>query len=455
MQIPNISDNEFLNVITFNDLFSAVKTSLQEQNEGNMVPGLISPGSLAFSFSGLTVSVDAPLPFRISFGDGVLAKAMGTTDGQNTTDYSIDFSSFVPSSGSSTVYLLAETVQIQQDPFTIIGPPPGHPNYDPAFAPYLAYSTLDDSLNLFASTTAPDNITTFELGRVTLSAGQTAITSINTSHQTYATSLLNPTGVASGTYTTPDLTIDPDGRILSAVENTNVALLNANNTFTGASNTFDGSVTVDGSFTNSNTPTLSGNNTFTGTSNTNTFDGSVVVGESLTVNGTGSNVALLGANNTFTGTSNTNTFQGNVDIDGSLTVDGNVTVPNATTTSEAVAAGQLQGALGVGLATGANSVTTFSATTGTFTAPCQGKALFFMFGINSTGSGYSSSMSASLSGLNVVVVFAANTGYFGYAELPMSGGQSSTFSGTINQNNSGSMSISLNTIWMPEPLGGA
>lgn len=332
MQIPNISDNEFLNVIAFNDLFSAVKTSLQEQNEGNMSPGLISPGTLAFSFSGLTVSVNAPLPFRIGFANGVLAKAMGTTDGQNTTNYSVDFSSFVPSSGSVVIYLLANTTPIQQDPYTIIGPPPGHPNYDPNFAPYLAYSTLDDSLNIFASTTAPDDKTTFELGRVTLTAGQTAITSIDTNHQVYSSSLLNPTGVASGTYTFPQLTIDPDGRILSATENTDIAFTNANNSFTG-----------NNSFSN---PLVVANATAT--------DEALSLGQAdslfAALNGSSSEnfaTKALTSSSLITADGGLTVPSGQTEtVAGTLDVTGTATIPNASAPNQPVALGQFVQSLG-------------------------------------------------------------------------------------------------------------
>jgi len=324
MKTPQIASQQFLSNTAFNDNFALIKESVQEQNEGNMsVAGLISPNDLLFQFNGnLIVTVNAPLPFRVLFGNGIMAKALGTTDGQTTTVYDVNFASLVPGSGSVTAYLVCQTQTIQQSPVTVIGPPPGHPDYDPNFVPVVAYTEVDDTLNLFATTTAPDNETTFELGRVTLSAGQTSIASIDTSHWVYASSVLDPTGVASGTYTTPQLTVGSDGRIISASNNANIATQSGNNDFTG-NNTFSGTTTNSGTISGGTISgsTLSGTTTNSGTisggtidpfaltvSGLATFDGGLTVpnGETLTVNGdmqatTLTASGLITANGGFTG----------------------------------------------------------------------------------------------------------------------------------------------------------
>src|SRR6185437_5782854 len=132
-------------------------------------------------------------------------------------------------SGSQTVYCLSQVTTIGENLVTVVGPPPGHPDYDPTFNPFDFYNTRRDSLSITASTTAPNNTTTFELFRVVLNAGQSIITSgqIDTSHWQYASAVLNPTGVSAGTYPSATITVGIDGRVSSASTTTiNGKLLN-------------------------------------------------------------------------------------------------------------------------------------------------------------------------------------------------------------------------------------
>jgi hypothetical protein len=101
-----------------------------------------------------------------------------------------------------------------------VGPPLGHPSYNPNFVPYTGYQQNVETLTLAATTTAPDNITTFELGRTTLVAGQTVITALDVTHTAQASSLLNTTGVVAGAYTLTDITVGADGRITAASSGT-------------------------------------------------------------------------------------------------------------------------------------------------------------------------------------------------------------------------------------------
>ncbi len=229
---------------------------------GNLhTPGLINASALSFSYSGLTITVAAPLPFYSLFSDGTLASANGTTDGSTSSSATVDFSSLVPSTGSITAYLVATSGSVAQGAYIISGPPVGHPDFSPSFQPYTAYSEQQDTLIFSATLTAPDNETTLFIASTVLSAGQTVITSSSTVGQVRAGAILsqngevlaadlgsgaaasnvgtlggslvgtlpNPTlastGATSGTYINPiSVTVDSDGRIsaISNVDNFNV-----------------------------------------------------------------------------------------------------------------------------------------------------------------------------------------------------------------------------------------
>lgn len=252
MQIPQFENKEFIDQTILDNAMGLLKNSMQSDNNASFSQaGLIDPSSLTFTFNNnLIVTVDAPLPFRVVFGNGTLANAEGLVNGAISTSTNVDFSSLVPSSGTVTAYMVASAQTVQQGIYSIIGPPIGHPDYDPNFAPIQSYDEVDDSLNIIATLTAPDNITTFELGRTQLSSGQTAIISGNwiTSNWIYATSLLNPTGVVAGTYTTPQFSVDNHGRLTSASNNTNIATQSGNNSFTG-SNTYTQNMNANGGLT--------------------------------------------------------------------------------------------------------------------------------------------------------------------------------------------------------------
>lgn len=213
MDLPQFSDSEFLDHNALNAAFNLSYASDQQVTDLTNSPGLINPSLLTFTPSALTITVAAPSPFAVLFGNGALTGAHGTTDGADTTSTVVSLSSLVPGSGSVTAYILASFTQVQESPYEVVGPPAGHPDFNPSFAAYAAYAEKRDSLALTASTTAPNNLTTFELCRTTLTAGQTSITSVDTTHQIYASSLLNPTGVTAGVYPGATVTVGADGRI--------------------------------------------------------------------------------------------------------------------------------------------------------------------------------------------------------------------------------------------------
>ena len=252
MKIASFSNNQFVDQQILDAAFGLTRDSLLDITGNLHTPGLINASALSFSYSGLTVTVAAPLPFMALFSDGTLASANGTTDGESSSSATVDFSSLVPSTGSVTAYIIATSGSVMQEPYQIVGPPPGHPDFSSSFAPYTAYSEAQDTLIFSATTTAPDNATTLLIASTVLSAGQTTITTSSTVGQVRAGAILsqngevlaadlgsgaaasnvgtlggslvgtlpNPTlastGATSGTYINPiSVTVDSDGRISS------------------------------------------------------------------------------------------------------------------------------------------------------------------------------------------------------------------------------------------------
>ena len=255
MKLANFSSDEFVDQTVLNSAEALTRDSLLDITGGLHTAGLIGASNLSFSYSGLNITVDAPLPFRALFSDGTLASANGTVDGESSSSATVDFSSLVPSTGSVTAYLVAVSGSVAQEAYSVPGPPVGHPDYNPSFSPYTAYSEQQDTLIFSATTTAPDNTDTLLICSTVLSAGQTTITTSSTTGQVRAGAILsrngevlaadlasgaaatnvgtlggslvgtlpNPTltstGATSGTYINPiSVTVDSDGRI-SAISN--------------------------------------------------------------------------------------------------------------------------------------------------------------------------------------------------------------------------------------------
>lgn len=215
MDTPVFVDGQFVNATLLSYAVAAATSNFKTVGSELHSTGLLNPSSLTFTPSNLTVQIDAPSPFAVLFGSGLVVGAHGTVAGADTSTYSLNLSSLVPGSGSQTVYILAEYATVSEDLTTVVGPPPGHPDYDPAFTPFEFYTVDRDTLSIVGSTSPADNSTSFELARISLSAGQGTITSaeIVTSHWYYASSVLNPTGVAPGSYTNANITVQADGRI--------------------------------------------------------------------------------------------------------------------------------------------------------------------------------------------------------------------------------------------------
>jgi hypothetical protein len=194
MQKPQFSDSEFMNAAVFNTAATTVESSLDDIGAYLHTPGVINASALTMTPTSLVVSVVCGSTFGVLFSSGEICHGHGNTDGALNSTYSLNFASLVPGSGSVTAYVVASYASIQQNPYQVIGPPPGHPDYDPTFNPYTAYATILNSLSIVATTTAPNGTTTIELGRVTLSSGQTSIPSVSTANQTRAGAVLSRNG---------------------------------------------------------------------------------------------------------------------------------------------------------------------------------------------------------------------------------------------------------------------
>ena len=289
MKIASFSNNQFVDQQILDAAFGLTRDSLLDITGNLHTPGLINASALSFSYSGLNITVSAPLPFRALFSDGTLASANGTVDGESSSSATVAFSSLVPSTGSVTAYLVAVSGSVAQSPTTTVGPPVGHPDYNPSFSPYTAYSEQQDTILFQATTTEPDNLNTLFIASTVLSAGQTVITTSSTVGQVRAGAILsrngevlaadlgsgaaasnvgtlggslvgtlpNPTlaatGATSGTYINPvTITVDSDGRVsnIANVSNWNVpgnvtagGTIVASGTISGAAATASGSMT--------------------------------------------------------------------------------------------------------------------------------------------------------------------------------------------------------------------
>ena len=505
MRTPNFDNNQFLDQISLNESFDLTRDSLLDITGNLHTAGLINASALSFSYSNLTITVDAPLPFYALFSDGTLASANGTTDGSTSSSATVDFSSLVPSTGSVTAYLVATSGSVMQEPYQIVGPPVAHPDYDPSFSPYTAYSEAQDTLIFQATTTAPDNLNTLFIASTVLSAGQTTITTSSTSGQVRAGAILsrngevlaadlgsgaaasnvgtlggslvgtlpNPTlastGATSGTYINPiSVTVDSDGRIsaISNVDNFNVpGNVTAGGSVTAASAQINGSLTATGATSLKGT-TIGG---LLAASSYNIADKSTgynITGLSIGwnfTNGQGEVDLLLGPQGGVGGLS---IYQLNSSGDmvsttpilalsnaGQLTIQGEAIVAPATQNNAAVQLGQvINGTPAIGATAASTTATSLTATTATFTAPCNGWAIIFGYGQSDTtgtgGTGLSASLAGllSLSGNDDTNYGVYNTGY-----LPMTTGQQSTFSMNATAGTAAALNVFVTVVFVPTP----
>lgn len=247
MQTPSFANGQFVDGTLLNGAIAQLMNNFEVIGADLHTPGLLNPSSLVFTApSGMNLGISAP-SLEVLFGNGLVVSANQTTNGASSSSYALNLASLVPGSGSVTVYIVAGYFgQIGEQQVQVVGPPQGHPDFDATFAPFLWYTEELDTLSIAATTTPPDNLTTlFELARTSLSAGQSTINLSNVisgTHWTYASAVLNPTGITPGTYTGATVTVSGDGRI-TGISGVAYGPLAGTNTWTGA-NTFNQPVTV-------------------------------------------------------------------------------------------------------------------------------------------------------------------------------------------------------------------
>ena len=122
-------------------------------------------------------------------------------------------------------------------------------------------------------------------------------------------------------------------------------------------------------------------------------------------------------------------------------------IQNATASANPVAYGQVVNTPPIGASSQPVAGTTASLTTGTFTAPCSGIALVFgTWELNATLDGATTSLSSSLSGLTNVTG-TQGTSAVGY--LPMTEGQTSTFTVTGSNTTSANFIMTIFVFFIP------
>ena len=140
-------------------------------------------------------------------------------------------------------------------------------------------------------------------------------------------------------------------------------------------------------------------------------------------------------------------------VAGTLDVTGTIAVPNATASNQPPALGQLLNTYPIVANNAIGSGTTISVTSASFPAPSDGFAVITGYvGNNSATQDLTCSLSSSLSGL---VILDENTNDDPtstlLAYLPMTAGQSSTFSGTITVSTADTLWIKLYISFVPNP----
>src|ERR1700761_6589526 len=142
MQTPLFIDGQFVDGTLLNGAVNLLMNDFELIGSGLHTPGLLNPASMTITAgTGTTVTISLPPPFAVLFGTGLVVQANGVVSGATTYTYSLNLQSLVPTSGSPvTVYLLAAYGQIGENQIQVVGPPQGHPDYYPTFAPFNFYT---------------------------------------------------------------------------------------------------------------------------------------------------------------------------------------------------------------------------------------------------------------------------------------------------------------------------
>lgn len=192
MQTPQYADYQFVSATLLTGAETQTASSIQDITNNLFTAGLVNPTAITFNITGLVVSVTFGTNARVLFDNGIMAGGYGVTAGATDPIYAINLASFVPGTGSTTVYIAASAIQIGQQSTLITGPSPGHPDFDPQFTPFTFYDEQQDSVLVSAITSPPNNTTSIEICRVVLSAGEVTIPSVSTTYQQRAAAVAPP-----------------------------------------------------------------------------------------------------------------------------------------------------------------------------------------------------------------------------------------------------------------------
>lgn len=239
MQTPAFVDGQFVDGSLLNGAVAQFMSDFALIGAELHTPGLLNPTGLTFTApGGMLINVGAPSPFAVLFGNGLVVTANGVVSGATSSTYQVNFAPLVPTSGGAvTAFIVASYPgAIGEQQIQVIGPPEGHPDFDPTFAPFQFYLEQLGTIAIGVTTTAPDNTNTFELARTSLTVGQSTINAsqvVSGAFWHYASAVLNPTGVVPGTYAGATVVVAADGRV-SSVSGVAYGPLAGTNVWTGA-----------------------------------------------------------------------------------------------------------------------------------------------------------------------------------------------------------------------------
>jgi hypothetical protein len=205
MDTPIYSPKQYLSSTALTTSDSLLSSSVVAAIASLCGSGLIEYEQASFTTpTALVQNITFGTSFLAIFANG-LSQAHGTTPNADTQTYSVDLTPLVPITGSQVVYLYLTYFSLGMAPVTIVGPPSGHPNYDPTFQPYTANTYNRDSFSVGAGTTIPAG--SLEIARTTLTAGQTGSVVLDQSHVIRASAYQTGYNSGYGYITQPAYTI--------------------------------------------------------------------------------------------------------------------------------------------------------------------------------------------------------------------------------------------------------
>jgi hypothetical protein len=173
MDTPSFAIGQYIDQNALNSAGSVLSQSTATGFSNLVGQGLINFDGVEFSATDMTVDIKFPTNFVAVFNSSTalgLSCAHGTTPGSDTQEYSVDLASYVPTTGSQTVYIYATYFALGMAPQVNPGPPIGHPDWSPNYRPTSSYTYYRDSFSVSAGTEIPEG--SLELARTTLTAGQ-------------------------------------------------------------------------------------------------------------------------------------------------------------------------------------------------------------------------------------------------------------------------------------------